>query len=164
MTASDYCELCELPLATCVHGQPPPPPRVAAPPRQPAARRRATPAARATPASPAGGQHRLKRGVALSGGARKRTPQAEFKPYIVELLQAAGGEQHIDDLFEELEVRMEPILLPGDYETMPPQNEVRWRYNARWARKALVDEGLLMAPRRPGFWELTAAGRAATVE
>ncbi|WP_346386160.1 winged helix-turn-helix domain-containing protein [Nocardioides sp.] len=102
--------------------------------------------------------------MALTNGTRKRTPQTEFKPYIVALLQEVGGEQHVDDLFAELEARMEPILLPGDYETMPPQNEVRWRYNARWARKALVDDGLLMPPRRPGFWELTSEGRAIIVD
>ncbi|MCW2766831.1 MAG: hypothetical protein JWO11_2790 [Nocardioides sp.] len=161
MTASDYCELCELPLATCVHGQPPPPPPVV---QQATPRRTAAPRARATPAPAVQGPPRLKRAVALTNGTRKRTPQTEFKPYIVELLQRAGGEQHVDDLFAELEVRMEAILLPGDYETMPPQDEVRWRYNARWARKALVDEGLLMPPRRPGVWELTPAGRSATVE
>jgi hypothetical protein len=162
MTASDFCELCELPLATCVHGQPPPPPKPAAPVTQP--RVRAAPRARATPPPPVTGPPRLKRGTALTHGSRKRTPQTEFKPFIVELLQEADGERHVDELFAELELRMAPILLPGDYETMPPQNEVRWRYNARWARKALVDDGLLMPPRRPGVWELTPEGRAATVE
>ena len=134
------------------------------PVRQAAPRRTAAPRVRATPAPVVTGPPRLKRAVAPTGGARKRTPQTEFKPYIVELLQEAGGEQHVDDLFEALEQRMEPILLPGDYETMPPQNEVRWRYNARWARKALVDDGLLMPPRLPGVWELTPEGRAITVE
>jgi hypothetical protein len=161
MTASDYCDLCELPLATCVHGQPPPPPPPPKPVRATKPRRAAAPKA---VASPTAGPPRLKRGVAVTGGARKRTPQTEFKPYIVELLQEAGGEQHIDDLFAELEARMEPMLLPGDYETMPPQNEVRWRYNARWARKALVDDGLLLPPSRPGVWQLTSDGHATTVE
>jgi hypothetical protein len=76
----------------------------------------------------------------------------------------SGGEQHVDDLLAALEARMEPILLPEDYETLPPQHEARWRYNARWARKALVDDGLVLPPGRPGIWELTPAGRTITVE
>jgi hypothetical protein len=39
--SADYCELCELPLSTCVHGMPPPPPPpapAAAKPRVRAAR------------------------------------------------------------------------------------------------------------------------------
>ena len=169
MTASDFCDLCELPLATCVHGQPPKPAPVPAPTKPAAPRRRA--AARTPGARTAGrgapvetGPPRLRRGQALTNGSRKRTPRAEFKPYIVELLQEAGGEQHVDDLLAALELRMEPILLPEDYETLPPQHEARWRYNARWARKALVDDGLVLPPRRPGIWELTPAGRAITVE
>lgn len=167
MTAPDYCELCDLPLSTCVHGRPAPEP---APARQQAARVRTPrqPAAprqrRTTTPAPEPGPPRLRRHATLVNAARKRTPQAEFKPWIVQILQEAGGERHVDDLFAELEERMQEILVPGDYETVPPQDEVRWRYNARWARKALVDDGLLMPPERPGVWQLTSAGRAIPVD
>jgi hypothetical protein len=149
-----------------VHGRPEPAPA----PRQPAARERAPrqpaaprPRRTATPA-PEPGPPRLRRRATLTNAARKRTPQAEFKPWIVQLLQEAGGEQHGDQLFAALEERMQEILVPGDFDPVPPQNEARWRYNARWARKALVDDGLLAPPARPGVWELTAAGRAITVD
>jgi hypothetical protein len=139
MNASDdYCELCDLPRSQCVHGQPPPPPKkaVTAPPKpqkRPATRVR-------TSAVP-------EKAVTL-----RWTPPEVFKPLIITALERAGGELEADELFVQLEVLAEDRLRPEDSETTP-EGELRWRYAARRARVALIDEGL-MTKTRPGVWQL----------
>lgn len=136
----EYCDLCDLPLATCVHGMPPAPEPVKAPPEaSPVTRRRTT-----SSSSPA----RI--------APRRRTDKADFKPVIVQVLQEAGGEQAADLVLASVEERLADVLKPGDHET-GPTGEVRWRTAARWARKELADDGLLVAP-QPGVWALTEAG------
>jgi hypothetical protein len=143
MNASDdYCELCDLPRSQCPHGQPPPPKKVAPPPkprtRQVAAQRSAA--------------------AAQQPVARRWTPPETFKPLIVTVLERAGGELEAEDLFLELEILVEGRLLPQDSDTTP-EGELRWRYAARRARVALIDEGL-MTKTTPGLWQLAPRGRA----
>lgn len=141
----EYCELCDLPLATCVHGMPPAPEPVKAPPKaSPVTRRRTTASSAPSSAAPA------------RTAPRRRTDKADFKPVIVAVLQEAGGEQEAELVLTALEERLADVLKPGDHET-GPTGEVRWRTAARWARKELADEGLLVAP-QPGVWALTDAG------
>jgi hypothetical protein len=87
---------------------------------------------------------------------RRWTPPEVFKPLILTVLEQAGGELDADDLFLELEILAEDRLLPGDSETTP-EGELRWRYAARRARMALVEEGL-MTRGRPGVWQLARPG------
>lgn len=139
----EYCEHCDLPLSTCVHGMPPAPEPVKAPPKaSPVTRRRTTTAS--TASAPA------------RTAPRRRTDKADFKPVIVAVLQEAGGEQEADLVLASIEERLADVLKPGDHET-GPTGEVRWRTAARFARKELQDDGLLLAP-RPGVWALTDAG------
>ena len=139
MSASDdYCELCDLPKSQCIHGRPPPVPKEAVK-AAPKPRKRPTATVRSS-AAPA-------RQV-----TRRWTPPEAFKPLILSVLQEAGGELEADDLFLELEILVEDRLLPGDSETTP-EGELRWRYAARRARIALIDEGL-MTKARPGVWQL----------
>ena len=135
--ADDYCELCDLPQSQCIHGRPPAEPKKApAPaPRKRTATPKRTPGA--APAKPV---------------QRRWTPPEVFKPLILSLLEEAGGELEADDLFLELEILTEGRLLPGDDETTP-EGELRWRYAARRARVALIQEGL-MTKGRPGLWQL----------
>ena len=145
MSASDdYCDFCDLPLTQCIHGRPPPVPQqaVKATPRP----RKRTPATttRTTPAP-------------TKVVNRRWTPPEVFKPLILSVLEQAGGELDADDLFLELEIAAEDRLLPGDNETTP-EGELRWRYAARRARIALIDEGL-MTKARPGVWQLAWPGR-----
>jgi hypothetical protein len=139
MNASDdYCDLCDLPKSQCIHGRPPAvPAKTAAVPPKP--RKRPTTRARssAAPAKPV---------------TRRWTPPEVFKPLILTVLEEAGGELEADELFLELEILAEDRLLPGDSETTP-EGELRWRYAARRARIALIDEGL-MTKARPGVWQL----------
>lgn len=138
----DHCELCDLPKSQCIHGMPPPEPAAAvkksAPPkpkRQPAVRKSSVP------------QKVVSR--------RWTTPEA-FKPLILAVLEEAGGELEAEDVFLELEILAGDRLLPGDRESTP-EGELRWRYAARRARVALIDEGL-MTKSRPGVWQLAAPG------
>jgi hypothetical protein len=144
MSAEDYCELCDLPKSQCIHGNPPPPPPPTvrkAPAARPVVRRTAasstTRSAPAAPARPV--RHRW-------------TPPDVFKPEILEVLRAAGGELEQEEVFLELEIRMEERLTDADRE-LTPEGELRWRYAARRARQALVAEGA-MTKGRPGIWAL----------
>ena len=138
MTADEeYCEFCDLPLAQCVHGQPPAPKPVAKPAQKP--RKRAAPRSRAA-------------GTTARPLTRRWTPPEVFRPSILSVLQQAGGELQADELFLELEIMVEDRLLPGDRE-LTPEGEPRWQYAARRARVALIDEGL-MTKDRPGVWTL----------
>ncbi|HEY0948603.1 MAG TPA: hypothetical protein VGD85_00275 [Nocardioides sp.] len=80
------------------------------------------------------------------------TPPEVFKPVIVAVLSEAGGELEQDEVFLELEIRMEERLTDADRE-LTPEGELRWRYAARRARQALVAEGA-MTKGRPGIWAL----------
>ena len=137
MTAyDDYCELCDLPKSQCPHGQPPPPPKAVASPPKPKRRAPARPRA-AAPEKVV---------------TRRWTPPEVFKPLILSALEQAGGELEADELFSELEILAEGRLRPEDSETTP-EGELRWRYAARRARVALINEGL-MTKSRPGVWQL----------
>ncbi|MGA8993165.1 MAG: hypothetical protein WB441_02540 [Nocardioidaceae bacterium] len=146
MTASDvHCDFCDLPLAHCVHGQPPPAPKAAPAPV-------ATP--RAKPRKRAAGPSRVP-GAPVRPVTRRWTPPEVLKPLIIAVLTQAGGELDAEDLFLELEIAADDVLLPGDSERTPG-GELRWQYAARRARLALVEEGL-MSKGRPGVWQLSGA-------
>ena len=152
---ADYCELCELPLSQCVHGNPPSPPPERTTARKAPARKaapRATTSRSTAKAAPA---------VSVSSTPPRRTPQREFRPHILAALQASGGRADMEDVMVEIARSMEGVLRPADHETVN-QGEVRWRYAARLERKAMLDDGLVAPPREPGVWELTDLGRSAT--
>ena len=136
--SDDYCELCDLPKSQCVHGMPAPPPAPAKAKPAPRVRKKA-----ATPSSPT---------TTRSVANRRWTPPEDFKPAIVSVLRGAGGALEADQLFEELEGVVRDDLKPADLERTP-EGELRWRYAARRARVALIDEGL-MTKDRPGVWQL----------
>ena len=143
MNASDdYCELCDLPRSQCPHGQPPPVPKQASKPPPPKKRPSTRARTSAAPEKPV---------------ARRWTPPEVFKPLIITVLEQAGGELEADELFLELEILAEDRLLPEDSETTP-EGELRWRYAARRARVALIEEGL-MTKARPGVWQLARPGQ-----
>lgn len=148
MSAEDYCELCDLPKSTCIHGNPPPPP----PPTVRKAPATRTTVRRST-ATAGSGTSRASAAPAPARAVRHRWTQPDtFKPVIVAVLTEAGGELDQDDVFLELEVRMEEQLTEADRE-LTPEGELRWRYAARRARQALVAEGT-MTKGRPGVWAL----------
>lgn len=137
MSESEYCDLCDLPLATCVHGMPPAPPE---PPKAPKA------------AKPVVRKKTVVAGVPARKVPRKWTAPDDLKPHILQVLDEAGGELDQDEVFTALETRLGESMLPGDRERTP-EGELRWQYAARRARQALVQEGQ-MGRGRPGVWEL----------
>lgn len=146
--SDDYCELCDLPRSTCVHGRPAPPPPA---PKAPAARKPRTTTQRAsrstTPAAP------------VRRAPRRWTPPEEIRPHIVGVLREAGGQLDVDTVFDRLEGRLEGVLIEGDHGTTP-EGELRWRYAARRARLGLISDGV-MVKGQPGTWQLSASGLAA---
>jgi hypothetical protein len=141
--SGDYCELCDLPRSTCVHGMPAAPPTPATAPKARPKRTAKAPtrAAASKPSAP------------VRRAPRRWTPPEALQPHIVGVLEEAGGELDVDDMFVRLEDRVADSLLEGDRETTP-EGELRWRYAARRARQALIAEGV-MARGRPGVWRLS---------
>lgn len=133
----DYCDHCDLPLSTCVHGRPPPPPPVA----KPATRK--APAATSRTTRPKAPVKRVPR--------RWTPPEAMVQP-ILEVLNEAGGALDTDDLFAGLEERLVETLLDADRERTP-EGELRWQYAARRARQTLIADGT-MTKGQPGMWQL----------
>jgi hypothetical protein len=145
--AEEYCELCDLPLSTCVHGMPKPPPEPPASPRTPRATTRTS-----TPRA----------STARTSSAPARPPSkvsdaSAFRPHIIRILRTEGSLE-TEDMMLELAMAMEDELRERDNQPTPT-GELRWHATARAERKALIDEGL-MAGGKPGVWELTETGRA----
>ena len=144
MSASDdYCELCDLPKSQCIHGRPPSLPKKTVT-SAPKPRKRPVTRGRSARAPE----------KALT---RRWTPPEVFKPLIIAVLEQAGGELEADELFRELEILVGSRLRPEDSETTPA-GELRWRYAARGARVALIDEEV-MTRSRPGVWQLARRSR-----
>jgi len=145
--AEDYCDLCDLPLSTCVHGMPAPPPKAAPTPRAVRTTSTATRTTSRTTRKPP------------PRPASRRTDQSAFRPHILAVLRDAGTPLETDEMLLELEIRLDGQLKERDVEKAPT-GEVRWHTAARAERKAMIDEGLVV-PAQPGIWELTDRGRRA---
>lgn len=143
-TIDDYCEHCDLPLSTCIHGNPP------APPPEPV--RKASPV-RTTRAPRAAAGSRGSAAAATPPRARRRTPAEDFELHVVAVLEARGGEASAEEVMTAVGERMAEAFRPGD-EEKGPTGELRWRTACRTARKNLADQGRLLAP-SPGVWRLT---------
>ncbi|WP_203338360.1 hypothetical protein [Nocardioides limicola] len=144
--SADYCDLCELPRSTCIHGLPPKPPEPVRP-AAPRATARAKSAVKSKPAGPA---------VATRRATRRWSAPETFRPLILQVLGEAGGTLAAEDLFAGVELLAEELLLPGDRQKTP-EGELRWRYAARQARQALIREGVMIKG-APGVWELADRG------
>jgi hypothetical protein len=138
MSAEDYCDLCDLPKSTCIHGNPPAPP----PPR-----------ATARTATPRASKPVVKRAAPTRQVPRKWTPPEAFTPHILAVLEDSGGELEQEEMFRVLEERMSERLTEADH-GKTPEGELRWRYAARRARQALIAEGA-MSKGKPGIWSLS---------
>jgi hypothetical protein len=142
--AEEYCELCDLPLSTCIHGMPKPLPPPPTAPRAPRART-STPRASAV------------RTTTAARPPSKVTDRSAFRPHIVRILKLEGSLE-TEDMLLELEMAMDEELLERDRQPSPT-GEIRWHTTARSERKSMIDAGL-MSGGKPGVWELTDAGRA----
>ena len=143
--AEEYCDLCDLPLSTCVHGMPKAPPKPDPAPRAPRVRT-------TTPRTSA-----VRTASAPARPPSRVTDQSAFRPHIVRILKQEGS-LDTEDMLLELEMAMEDELRERDRQPTPT-GEVLWHQSARVARKEMID-AVLMAGGKPGVWELTDAGRS----
>lgn len=139
MSAEDYCELCDLPRSTCIHGNPPAPPPARATAK--VAKPRTSTVVRKTAAA-----------APTRRVTHRWTPPDAFKPNILAVLDEHGGAMEQEELFVALEAVMSERLSDADRESTP-EGELRWRYAARRARQTLIAEGV-MSKGRPGIWSL----------
>ena len=93
---------------------------------------------------------RSQAGSALPG----KTPQAEFRQLIVDVLKGLGGRGHAKDVIAGVGERVD--LRAGDLETYD-SGQVVWENSVYWARQKLKEEGILKSNSKRGVWEL--AGR-----
>ena len=87
----------------------------------------------------------------------QKVPQSAYERHILEALDELGGKAKVSDVLDELKQRMDHLFTSVDYEKTGP--EIRWRNTARWARAALVQQGLIEPRSKRGIWELTRRGR-----
>ena len=84
-----------------------------------------------------------------------RTPKEIFYEPIQKVLREAGGELETSTAVDRVEDLVEDQLSPIDYEPLPSNGELRWRNTCRWARKDLLNEGVLAKDSPRGVWRLT---------
>jgi hypothetical protein len=138
---TEQCELCDMPLAFCPHGQPPPPPAPEPAPKAPRAPRTAKPR---TPAT--------KPTVTSTPKRRRWTTPETLVPVILDALAEHGGALGTDAALDAVEAAMGERFQPGDHERTPT-GELRWHLAARRARQQLITEGR-MTKEQPGVWTL----------
>jgi hypothetical protein len=81
------------------------------------------------------------------------SPESLFFEPIVAVLKRAGGALPTQEVVDQVGSLIEDELTPLDLEPIS-SGELRWRNTCRWARKRLVEQGVLdrLAPR--GTWRL----------
>jgi len=89
-----------------------------------------------------------------------RTPEAEYRVPILQVLAEMGGSAKAADVLEHVGQIMKPALKKVDFEPLAsgPDNP-RWRNAAQWARNSMVKEGFLKSDSPRGVWEITEAGK-----
>lgn len=87
------------------------------------------------------------------------TPSTYYWEPILSELIARGGSESSKVVLEAIYERVKDRLTPLDLEILPGPREQRWRNNARWARKHMVEEGLLEKESPKGTWTISDEGR-----
>lgn len=89
-----------------------------------------------------------------------RTPEERYYPFILQALADAGGSAPIGDVLRRVGEAMRDVLRDVDYQSLPSDPDTaRWRNAAQWARRELVERGLMSGDSPRGIWEITDAGR-----
>jgi hypothetical protein len=91
--------------------------------------------------------------------------QDEFIDVIVALIHASGGRARRQVVLDQILNLLKPQFHEADYELLLSQNppKERWIHNVDWAKRKLVERGLLLKPERSpyGTWVLTETGKTA---
>ena len=90
----------------------------------------------------------------------ERTAEDAFFMPILQVLSDMGGRGRAGEIVEQVGQVMEPVLHDVDYELLESDGKPRWQKAANWARKHMVDNGLLRADSPRGTWEISDEGRA----
>ncbi len=80
---------------------------------------------------------------------------------ILEVLVEFGGKSDVKSVLEKVYLKVKDSLTPKDLEILElleSNGEPRWRNNARWARKHMINHGLLNKNSPYGIWEVTQKG------
>ena len=80
-----------------------------------------------------------------------KTPQADFRKFIVDVLKELGGCGHANVVIAGVGERVD--LRAGDRE-INDNGSVVWKNSVRWARQTLKEEGILKPNSKRGVWEL----------
>ncbi len=90
-----------------------------------------------------------------------RTPEAQFRTPLLEILAEMGGSGDTSEVIDRIGKRMKKVLKDVDYDPLASDSDMpRWRNTVQWACYALVRDGLLKANSPRGIWELSDKGRA----
>jgi len=92
----------------------------------------------------------------------QKTPQGEFRPKILKLLEEHGGALHRGTALKELEQLMAKQLTEHDKEEIS-SGTIRWQKSAEWEIRVMREEGLLkpVAEAARGVWTLSETGHKA---
>lgn len=89
-----------------------------------------------------------------------RTPEHAFSAPVLDALVSLGGQALASDVLAAVELAVKDKLTDADLAYDEKKGSPAWRNAARWAKQALVRDGLVCSPSR-GVWALTEEGRAA---
>jgi len=87
-----------------------------------------------------------------------KTPLAEFRLPILEVIIEMGGHDHADAIIKKVGQKMKGVLNKYDYERLESDNVYRWVKSVQWCRYKLTKEGLLKNNSPRGIWEITKMG------
>ena len=104
-----------------------------------------------TPSGKANDQKRKHKLSQTKGGLPDKTPQAEFRQPIVDVLEELGGSGRAKDVTARVGERVQ--LRSGDFKQYAT-GAVVWENSVAWARQKLKDEGILKSDSPHGWWEL----------
>ncbi len=88
-----------------------------------------------------------------------KTPEREYYVPILEALEELGGRGYVDEVLKIVYAKMRERFTEDDLLLLPAGGDYRWHNTAQWARRHMVDEGLLRDDSPRGVWEMTEAGR-----
>jgi hypothetical protein len=85
-------------------------------------------------------------------------PQPGYREPILRVLMRMGGEGGVRDILAAVHELIKGDLKPLDYEDVPSGIEVRWKIQAMFQRKKMIEDGLLDSGAPKGVWRLSAEG------
>lgn len=97
------------------------------------------------------GEQRTKKGM--------KTSQKEYMLPILKTIEQLGGRGRSIEVLNIVYEAVKDVFKPVDLERLPSGQDFRWRNTARWARNAMVNEGLLRSDSPHGFWEISEKGK-----